>query len=139
MTIKVTLQVPEAVYRLAQKTAKATSRPVEKVLADVVLAASPVSDDLSPELRKELETLARLRTSALWTLARQTFPADRRREYDWLLKKNSEGLLTKKERERLKKVRFKSERLMLRKAQAYALLKWRGHVLPALTEIPLPR
>jgi hypothetical protein len=69
MTIKVTLQVPEAVYRLAQKTAKATSRPVEKVLADVVLAASPVSDDLSPELRKELDTLARLRTSALWTLA----------------------------------------------------------------------
>jgi hypothetical protein len=56
-----------------------------------------------------------------------------------LLEKNSAGAITPTEREQLKALRQESEKLMLQKAHAYALLKWRGHTLPALTKLPRPR
>ena len=139
MSVSVTVQVPSSVYRLAQKTSQAVSRPVEQILADVISAASPVTEDLSSELQAELDVLAQLSDEDLWKAARQTFPAAQRRQYDQLLEKNSAGKLTAGERTRLQDLRLESESLMLRKAHAYALLKWRGHILPALDKIPRPR
>jgi hypothetical protein len=121
---------------LAKKTAEATSRPVEQVLVDALSAISPVSEDLPPELQAELDNLAQLSDVELLKIARSAFPAERRRIYDRLLERNSAGTLAPTEREQLKVLRQDSERLMLQKAHAYALLKWRGRVLPALTKIP---
>ena len=42
MAVNVTLQIPNSVYRLAQITAKITSRPIEQVLSDVLSAANPL-------------------------------------------------------------------------------------------------
>jgi len=137
--MSVTLPVPSSVYRIAQRTAEATSRSIEKVIVDVLSAISPLSDDLPPESQVELEALAQLSDAVLWKTAQETFPAGRRRQYDCLLEKNSAGTLKPAEREHLKELRLESERLMLRKAHAYALLKWRGHTLPALAKIPRPR
>jgi hypothetical protein len=139
MNVSVTLPVPPSVYRIAQRTAEATSRSIEKVLVDVLSAASPISDDLPPELQAELDALAQMSDDELWKIARSTFSTDQRRQYDRLLEKNSAGKLTPVEREQLKELRLESEQLMLRKAHAYALLKWRGYTLPALTKIPRPR
>jgi hypothetical protein len=72
----------------------------------------------------------------LLSIAHRTFPTDQRRIYDRLLKKNGAGTITPAEREQLKELRQANERLMLEKAHAYALLKWRGHVLPTLSKIP---
>ncbi len=67
------------------------------------------------------------------------FAPDKRRKYDRLLEKNSAGTIAAVEREQLRELRSESERLMLRKAHAYALLKWRGHALPPLDKLPRPR
>jgi len=139
MTVTVTLQVPPSVYQLAQRTAKATARPVEEVLAGVLAAAAPTSENLPPDIRMEIDALAELDDGALWKIARSVFSATRRRRYDELLDKNGAGTMTPDEREELKNLRLESERLMLRKAHAYALLKWRGHVLPRLVDLPRPR
>ena len=139
MTVTVTLQVPPSVYRLAQRTAKATARPVEEVLAGVLLAAAPTAENLPADIQAEIDALAELDDEALWRKARSVFPSARRRRYDELLEKNGTGAITSEEREELKNLRVESERLMLRKAHAYALLKWRGHVLPKLDELPRPR
>lgn len=138
MTVKVTLPVPPSVFRLAQQTAKVQSRPVEQVLVDVLTASSPMSDDLPAELQAEVEALAQLSDEELWNVARLTFPVADSHRYDELLERNSAGALSPTEREQLKELRLASEKLMVRKAQAYALLKWRGHVLPPLNDIPLP-
>ncbi|MCI0695872.1 hypothetical protein L0337_28210 [candidate division KSB1 bacterium] len=114
------------------------SRPVEQVLADVITAASPISEELPPELQTDMDALAQQSDAELWEVAKRVFPANRRREYDRLLEKNSTGTLTPAERDRLTELRLESERLMLHKAHAYALLKWRGHTLPALTKIARP-
>jgi hypothetical protein len=139
MSVSVTLPVPPSIYRIAKRTAEATSRSIEKVLIDVLAASSPVSDDLPPELEADLDTLAKMSDAELWKIARNTFPTEQRRKYDRLLKKNSAGRLTPAEREKLQELRLESERLMLQKAHAYVLLKWRGYALPALTKLPRPR
>ncbi len=139
MTVTVTLQVPPSVYQLAQRTAKATARPVEEVLANVLAAAAPTSENLPPDIRVEIDALAELDNAALWEIAGDVFPAARRRRYDELLDKNGAGTITPDECEELKNLRLQSERLMLRKAHAYALLKWRGHILPRLADLPRPR
>ncbi len=105
------------------------------MLVDVIAAASPVADDLPPELQAEVEALAGTTDEALWEVAQSTFPTDRRRLYERLLDKNSTNTITPIERDELKALRFESERLMLRKAHAYALLKWRGHVLPSIHDL----
>jgi len=139
MTVTVTLRVPPSVYQLAQRTAKATARPVEEVLAGVLAAAAPTSENLPPDIRVEIDALAELDDGTLWKIARRVFPATRRRRYDELLDKNGAGTIAPDEREELKNLRLESERLMLRKAHAYALLRWRGHVLPRLADLPRPR
>ncbi len=136
MNVSVTVQVSPSVYRLAQRTAQATARPVEKVLADVISAESPVSEDLPLDLQNELETLAQMSDAELLQIARKTFPSAQRQKYDRLLEKNSAGAVTESERAQLKSLRLESETLMLHKAHAYALLKWRGRALPALTKLP---
>ncbi|MBI4770752.1 MAG: hypothetical protein HY784_10190 [Chloroflexi bacterium] len=138
MSVSVTIQVPTYVYRLAEQTASATRRPVEQVLENVVTSASPVGDDLPPDLQAELELLAQLPDRELWRVARSTMPDDRRRASDRLLERNSAGTITAAERRRLSELGREGDRLMLRKAHAYALLKWRGHKLPALNQLPLP-
>lgn len=139
MNISVTVEVSPSVYRLAQRTARVTAPPVEKVLAEVISAASPVSEDLPQTLQDEIDALAQMSDAELSVLAQKVFPAAQRRTYDRLLEKNSAGTLTESERTRLKSLRLESERIMLHKAHAFALLKWRGHTLPRLTQFPRPR
>lgn len=139
MSVSVTVQVPPSVYRLAQKTSQAVSRPVEQILADVISAASPVTEDLPPALQADLDALAPMNDEELWKIARSVFPAAQRRQYDRLLEKNSAGKLTAAERDQLRDLRLASDHLRLRKANAYALLRWRGHTLPALEKLPRSR
>jgi len=138
MTFRVTVQQPLAVYRLAQKTARATSRPIERVLADVIASTSPVSEGLPPGLRGDLESLTELSDGALRKVASGELSRSKRLKYDRLLERNSSGALTAPDRAALKALRAEAGRLMLRKAHAYALLRWRGHALPALGSLPLP-
>jgi hypothetical protein len=41
------------------------------------------------------------------------------------------------ERQELRKLGEKADKLMLKKAYAWALLRWRGYRIPALNELPL--
>jgi hypothetical protein len=53
-----------------------------------------------------------------------------------LLEKNK-GEITSEERLELAELRIEADRLMLRKAYAWAVLRWRGQSIPALNELPL--
>jgi hypothetical protein len=55
-----------------------------------------------------------------------------------LLEKNSgHEELNKSERQELSELRIKADRLMLQKAYAWSVLRWRGHKVPNLNEMPL--
>jgi hypothetical protein len=51
------------------------------------------------------------------------------------LRQNSRGTVTPKEEQELEALQTEADRLMLKRAYAYNLLKWRGHSIPSQKEI----
>ena len=131
MAQQVTLDLPETVYERLKRTAEALGRPVEEVVLQALeLSLPPLGEELPPELREEAARMVHLDEPALQRIASSSLPPSRQRSLSRLLHKQQEGTLTEAEERRLQALVEEAERLMLRKALAYALLKWRGHPLP---------
>jgi hypothetical protein len=71
----------------------------------------------------------------LWRISRQVVDVKDQRRYRRLLKKSRLGPLTEREQQVLSELRATIDRVMLRRAYAYLLLKWRGHRVPSLSEL----
>ncbi|MBK9715734.1 MAG: hypothetical protein IPO81_31295 [Kouleothrix sp.] len=130
-TINITL--PDDVYRRLQQVADATRRPMEAVVIQSIQGNLPPSaDDLSPDLRGELSALQDLSDAELWALAREALLGEQWRRHQRLLRKRETAALTAREQQELDQLRDRSDRAVLRRSYALALLKWRGYTLPAL-------
>jgi hypothetical protein len=127
----VTLQLPEGLYIRLQQAAQATRRPLDDVLLHAVQVSSPPSwDDAPAEFQADLAALDRLGDEALWRIARSRKTEADMERYQELLDKNSNDALSSDEREELVKLRVESDRFMLCKAHAAALLRWRSYQVP---------
>jgi len=129
----VKLDIPEHLYRRLQNTAQAMARPLQEVMLHALqIGSPPMWEDALPEFQIDLAAMDRLNDSTLWRIARGRKTPDEMVRYDELLERNQDGILTEVERLELQSLRKETERFMLRKAQAAALLKWRGHhITPA--------
>lgn len=134
----VTLQLPEPVFRYFQQMAVATKRPLEQVVRQSVEGNLPPSVATMPvEMNHGLLALQGLPVEQLLAVAaEQVSPAEQARHLE-LLERNSAGALTASEEQELATLRLAADRLMLRKAYAWSVLRWRGHPTPALNELPL--
>ena len=127
----VTLHLPEALYRRLANTARATQRSLEDVLLHAVRVGSPPAwEDVPPEYQSDLAEMDRLSDDELWQIVRLQQSATEVVPYDELLARNQDGQLADTERMELHDLRVGADRLMLRKAHAAALLRWRGHAVP---------
>jgi hypothetical protein len=127
----VTLHLPEALYRRLANTARATQRSLEDVLLHAVRVGSPPAwEGIPPEYQADLAQMDRLSDDELWQIVRLQQSAAEAARYDELLARNQAGPLDNAERVELDELRSGAERLMLRKAHAAALLRWRGHAVP---------
>ena len=90
-------------------------------------AASRTSD---PPLTADLAALDRLDDEVLWRIARSRQTEADMERYQELLDKNANGVLLAEERDELVRLRVESDRSMLCKAHAAALLRWRGYQVP---------
>lgn len=79
--------------------------------------------------------MAFLSDDGLWQIAGSVMNKDKIALYDLLLERRRAGALTLEGQAWLDTLREEADALMLRKAQAYALLKSRGHKLPTLDEL----
>jgi hypothetical protein len=91
-------------------------------------------DDVPVGLRDELRTLQTLDDDALWAVARGRLDPAKQARLKVLLARNSADALTEAEQEELTRLGDETDQLNLRKAQAYALLRWRGFPLPSLDD-----
>jgi hypothetical protein len=66
----------------------------------------------------------------------QVSPAQQARHLE-LLEKNSADMISPPEQDELAALRLAADRLMLRKAYAWSVLRWRGQPVPTLDELPL--
>ncbi|NJN90610.1 MAG: hypothetical protein HC840_19220 [Leptolyngbyaceae cyanobacterium RM2_2_4] len=131
MTATVTLQIPDLIYQRLVNTANATGRSLEEVMLHALKVGSPPDwDNVPDEFKADLAALDRLEDEALWKLATARKTSEEMARYNELLDRNQDGTLSNAERLELVDLRSQADRFMLRKAQAAALLHWRGHHVP---------
>ncbi len=105
------------------------------LLIPVAEAVPSLAADLPSPLHEALKGLENLDDAALWKAAQSQLPPTRQRQYSRLLTKNSRGTITPREKETLDALGEEGRCLMLKKAHAYMLLKWRGHCIPSRDEL----
>lgn len=124
----VTLQIPEALYQRLAIAAGATQRSLEDIILQALQIGSPPTwKDVPEEFQTDLASLDRLDDDSLWQIARSQKTQLEMERYESLLSKQQNTALTDSERLELDNLRKDSDRFMLRKSQAAAILKWRGH------------
>lgn len=136
ITKTITLQIPENIYTRLQQAARATRRTLDEVVLHAVQVGSPPRwDDAPANYQADLAALDRLDDDTLWQVVRRRTSVETMARYQELLDKNAEETLTAAEREELTRLRMEAERLMLCKAHAAALLRWRGYSVPAAEDL----
>lgn len=131
-THQVTIELPYPVYRQFARIA------VETLITQSVVSNLPPSTDNAPlEMQLELVTMQKLGVSELLSIAHSQVESKQHQRHVQLLEKNQEGVLNDKERQELTKLRLEANRLMLRKAYVWSILRWRGVRIPRLQELPV--
>jgi hypothetical protein len=140
MTQTITLQLTDETLQRYQRGATIARKVLEEFLAErLVEAVLPLADDLPSPLQEELKVLENLDDEALWQVAQSQLSPGQQRLYSRLLARNSQGVITVEEKEKLHALGEEARRLTLKKSHAYMLLKWRGHHVPSPEELPTPQ
>jgi hypothetical protein len=135
MAQTVTLELPQTIYQPVSRMAEATNRPVEDLLVRTLQASLPPLDGLPPELVNELVELERLDDESLRQVMVSKVAEDQQRDLNDLLDKNQAGALAEQEQQELDRLQREADRVMLRKARAAVLLRFRGQRIPTLDEL----
>ena len=107
-------------------------RSIEEELVDVVSAALPTADDLSPDIAGDLAQMVFMTDTELWQAAQTELPLqDSAKMQALMFKRQREGLTTAEERE-AKRLAHRADRTMLVRSRAAALLQDRGHDISSL-------
>jgi predicted transcriptional regulator len=137
-TQQVTIELPELILQRLTQLAEATHQSVEALISQSVLSNLPPSTEVAPpELRQEFLTMQMLSIDTLKPIAQAQVDPVQFERHTELLQKNETDNLSPEEREELTALRVAAEQLMLRKAYAWSLLRWRGQRIPSLEELRL--
>jgi hypothetical protein len=135
MSRTITLTLPDDVLQSVQRVARATQQSVEELLVTALQAALPTLAGLPPPIVENLTALESLNDQALWQVMLETVPLDQQHRLHDLLARHQAGRLTDVECEQLAMLQQQADLVMLRKARAAALLRFRGKRVPTLAEL----
>lgn len=139
MADTVAIQVPQTLYHRLERLAELTHQPLQSLVVRALASTiPPLPDDLPDDWRDALIDLEGLSDAELWQILRGRFTDDQREEYARLRDKQRQGAIAEAEHASLDTLRRQADLLVLRKAYAGVLLKWRGHRLPTLDELTSP-
>jgi hypothetical protein len=131
----ITVELPDDLYQHVKRAAQGMKRPVERALVSIVKAATPSLEKVPVQYRAELESLETLADADLWKVAESRVSTEDQRRLAQLLRKSQSRGLTEREQQLLDRLRNEADRLTLRKAYAYLLLRYRGHCIPPMSEV----
>ena len=136
--MQITVELPEPVFRQLVRIAEATSQPLEVLAAQSITSNLPPSaDNAPPEMQAELLRMQTLSIDELLKIAQAQVEPEQQARHTALLEKNQTDEITPEERQDLSKMRSAVDRLMVRKAYAWAVLRWRGQRILPLNELPV--
>ncbi|MEZ4869304.1 MAG: hypothetical protein R3C14_48730 [Caldilineaceae bacterium] len=137
MTIQtIALPLPESVFLRFEQMSKVTQRPLVELLLHAVEVGSPPSWEEAPaRFQTDLAALDRLDNQSLWQIAKAKRDEIEVARLQELLDKRSDSPLSAPEERELNMLVEEADRLMLCKAHAAALLRWRGEVVPPAEQL----
>jgi hypothetical protein len=122
------ISISDALYKKAQSIARQTDRPVDELIRTrLEHALDDGAFDLPADERDELKALEYLSDDALFNIMREQMQPAKQQRMTNLLNRNSDGSITPGELAELEALVEDGQRLTLRKATAFALLRERGH------------
>jgi predicted transcriptional regulator len=137
-TQRVTVELSDPVFQQLVRIAEATSQPLEVLAAQSITSnLPPCPDNAPPEMQAELLQMQTLSIDELLEIAQAQIESEQQARHTALLEKNQTDEISPEERQELSELRSSVDRLMLRKAYAWAVLRWRGHRIPSLNELPV--
>jgi hypothetical protein len=132
----ITLNLPDNFAQPLQRVALAARLPVEQLLLRALQATlPPLDNDLPPAMRENLTALETLDDARLWRVLRETVPARAAAKLHKLLAEQQERPLDEGEQSALARLQEQADLVMLRKARAAVLLRFRGQRIPTLAEL----
>jgi hypothetical protein len=131
----ITLTLPDHVLQPVQRVAQATKQSVEELLVTALQAVLPTPEGLPPDVMQHLVALESLDDQALWRIMLETVPLDQQHQLHDLLLRNQAGMLTASEHAQLVVLQRQADLVMLRKARAAVLMRFRGKRVPTLAEL----
>jgi hypothetical protein len=138
-TQRVIIELPESIFHRFVQMAEVTKQPLEDLIAQSVVSNMPPSAENAPiELRAELTEMQTLSVDELLAIAQAQADPTQHEHHVQLLKNNQIGELPPEEQKELTSLRQTADRLMLRKAYAWSILRWKGHRIPPLKEMAVP-
>lgn len=134
--MQITVELPEPVFQQLVRIAEATSQPLEVLAAQSITSNLPPSvDNAPPEMQTELLRIQSLSIDELLAIVQAHIEPLQQAQHTALLEKNQKNEISQEERQELNRLRSNVDRLMMRKAYAWAVLRWRGHRIPPLNEL----
>jgi hypothetical protein len=123
-TQAITIDLPEAIVQQLIRLAEITRQPIESLVAQSIVSNLPPMMEMgAPEMQRELLNLQTLSIDDLLTIANSQIDPVMHQQHVELLGKNQQGTLTALERETLMEYQDLCDRLMLRKAYAWSVLR----------------
>lgn len=100
------------------------------------LTNSPPSVDYAPiELQADLIAMQQLSIDELLAIAQSQISDSQQQLHLELLEKNQNNQLSQSDRLLLRSLRVNADNLMLKKAYAWAVLKWKNYPIPDLNKL----
>ena len=125
----VTIELPKDAFQQLQFVARKQHRSVPDVLKDILLKELPELASLPYDVQVELVAFTSLSDDVLWLLARSALTKTQQNELATLNQKAQQRSLTKEEKAQQQSLLDAYDRMLVRRAQAAALLKTRGYNL----------
>jgi hypothetical protein len=135
MSHAITLTLPDLLFEPVQRIARATNQPVEAVLLKALQVSLPPLDGLPGDMADALAGLEELDNASLHRVMREHVSADDQDEMAELVDRLQAGEASEGDIERLNVLRGQADRVMLRKARAAVILRFRGERIPTEAEL----
>jgi hypothetical protein len=128
----ITIHLPDGLYRRLERLASLTKQPLEGLIVKTLSSSlPPLPDDLPPAFRDALLALETLSDDELQQVADDILPKAAYERLTALRDERRERPLTADEQAELDHLSQDADILVLKKAYAAVLLKWRGQVPPS--------
>jgi hypothetical protein len=134
--MQLTIDLPDQAFQRLAHLAELTQQPLSELIIQSIAGNLPPAVETAPaDIQADLLAMQTLDVNALRDIANSQVPPDQQQRHLMLLEKNQAGELTEAEQQKLQSLALQADQLMLKKAHACALLRWRGQPIRDLSQL----